>query len=466
MSFDSISSSSSSIFAASNANDLAEKKRGNHSAELEQDKLDVRCQQWVSQVKIEGCEEERSGGGEIDVLPMHVCNGRDQATRALEVTSDSDLLSDRSIVESNCSGTNLNGSSSGTFYSRNISEVEDGGDLDDWEAVADALAAADDKKDQRDHRVESLGENKNVAQLDHLPEVAKQPNATVDVWKQKSENRDQKSKSEVENKDVTKLDHLSEVVNQPTAIVDFCKPKVENGQAGRRSDALQWKPKPENGQAWRNPDAFHSKQRPKNGQAWRNRDAFHWKPKPENGQAWRQGDTFCWKPKPEKRDKKSKSLEENKNVTQLDHLPELVNEPTATADVWKPKPENGQATVDVLKPKPENGQAQRHSDTFLPKTLPILQKKHNYPMKANRHYRHGGTKLGCKNLVSPPSSCPICCEDLDSTDSSFLPCSCGFQLCLFCHKRILEEDGRCPGCRKHYDNNVVQWEENSDLIVA
>lgn len=47
--------------------------------------------------------------------------------------------------------------------------------------------------------------------------------------------------------------------------------------------------------------------------------------------------------------------------------------------------------------------------------------------------------------------CPICFEDLDSTDSSFLPCPCGFHLCLFCHKRILEVDGRCPGCRKDYN---------------
>ncbi|GFP97695.1 general negative regulator of transcription subunit 4 [Phtheirospermum japonicum] len=48
-------------------------------------------------------------------------------------------------------------------------------------------------------------------------------------------------------------------------------------------------------------------------------------------------------------------------------------------------------------------------------------------------------------------SCPICFEDLDGTDSSFLPCLCGFRLCLFCHKRIIEDDGRCPGCRKKYD---------------
>lgn len=68
-------------------------------------------------------------------------------------------------------------------------------------------------------------------------------------------------------------------------------------------------------------------------------------------------------------------------------------------------------------------------DVFRPESLPSLLKQKEQPL-----------------------SCPICCEDLDPTDSSFLPCPCGFQLCLFCHKRILEVDARCPGCRKQYDS--------------
>jgi hypothetical protein len=52
--------------------------------------------------------------------------------------------------------------------------------------------------------------------------------------------------------------------------------------------------------------------------------------------------------------------------------------------------------------------------------------------------------------LSTPLTCPICCEDLDLTDSSFCPCPCKFCLCLFCHNKILEADGRCPGCRKEY----------------
>ncbi|RAL41192.1 hypothetical protein DM860_017741 [Cuscuta australis] len=89
--------------------------------------------------------------------------------------------------------------------------------------------------------------------------------------------------------------------------------------------------------------------------------------------------------------------------------------------------------------------AWRHDDAFRPQSLPSLSKQYSFPMNTERR----GSAWG--NMSSAPKSCPICCEDLDFTDTSFLPCLCGFRLCLFCHKRILEEDGRCPGCRKQYD---------------
>ncbi|XP_020111153.1 uncharacterized protein LOC109726126 [Ananas comosus] len=91
--------------------------------------------------------------------------------------------------------------------------------------------------------------------------------------------------------------------------------------------------------------------------------------------------------------------------------------------------------------------AWRPDDAFRPQSLPSISKQRSFTMGMERHW--GGPSQ--KGILSLPSSCPICCEDLDSTDSSFLPCSCGFRLCLFCHKRILEADGRCPGCRKQYD---------------
>ncbi|CAL1367903.1 unnamed protein product [Linum trigynum] len=104
-----------------------------------------------------------------------------------------------------------------------------------------------------------------------------------------------------------------------------------------------------------------------------------------------------------------------------------------------------------------NTRAWRPDDAFRPQTLPNLAKQRSLP-HTNRSYGHGG--LAWAKSLNTPSSCPICCEDLDPTDSSFSPCTCGFRLCLFCHKRILEEDGRCPSCRKPYqqEHNKVEAE--------
>ncbi|KAM7272483.1 hypothetical protein ACFE04_027146 [Oxalis oulophora] len=95
-------------------------------------------------------------------------------------------------------------------------------------------------------------------------------------------------------------------------------------------------------------------------------------------------------------------------------------------------------------------QAWRLDDEFRPQSLPNLSKQHTFPDR--------GRAWVCKATLNAPTSCPICCEDLDMTDSSFLPCMCGFHLCLFCYKRILDEDGRCPGCRKTYDLDLLQSE--------
>ncbi|GAB4831787.1 hypothetical protein Ancab_005799 [Ancistrocladus abbreviatus] len=90
-------------------------------------------------------------------------------------------------------------------------------------------------------------------------------------------------------------------------------------------------------------------------------------------------------------------------------------------------------------------------DAFRPQDLPGILKKHSLQTDSAHCCSQGGKMLSW-STVCEPSTCPICCEDLDVTDSSFLPCPCGFHLCLFCHKRILEDDGRCPGCRKRYDS--------------
>ncbi|KAK7330434.1 hypothetical protein VNO77_24628 [Canavalia gladiata] len=100
-----------------------------------------------------------------------------------------------------------------------------------------------------------------------------------------------------------------------------------------------------------------------------------------------------------------------------------------------------------------NSRAWSADDAFRPQSLPNLSKQHSLP---NPDRRCGGGVPWPR--TSTPSSCPICCEDLDLTDTSFMPCLCGFRLCLFCHKRILEEDGRCPGCRKPYECEPVETE--------
>ncbi|KAL9270807.1 General negative regulator of transcription subunit 4-like protein [Drosera capensis] len=105
-----------------------------------------------------------------------------------------------------------------------------------------------------------------------------------------------------------------------------------------------------------------------------------------------------------------------------------------------------------------NSRAWRTDDTFRPQSLPNLLKQRSFPVNAEKHGGSGILPLGCGSAVHVPTSCPICCEDLDLTDSRFLPCLCGFRLCLFCHKRILEDDGRCPGCRKPYDTAAIEKE--------
>lgn len=115
--------------------------------------------------------------------------------------------------------------------------------------------------------------------------------------------------------------------------------------------------------------------------------------------------------------------------------------------------------IENLKPQCARAmpKAWRPDDAFRPQSLPNLAKQLSLPNSNGKCY-DGGVPWACSSVLSPPSSCPICYEDLDLTDTSFLPCLCGFRLCLFCHKRILEGDGRCPGCRKPYENDPVEAE--------
>lgn len=52
--------------------------------------------------------------------------------------------------------------------------------------------------------------------------------------------------------------------------------------------------------------------------------------------------------------------------------------------------------------------------------------------------------------------CPLCCGELDSTDLSFKPCKCGYQICIFCYNKIKNDQNTCPYCRLPYkEENII-----------
>lgn len=137
-----------------------------------------------------------------------------------------------------------------------------------------------------------------------------------------------------------------------------------------------------------------------------------------------------------------------------DNLCSVVSESSPVQEPVKniTKPEFKSA---VLESHP-NHRAWKPDDVLRPQGLPDLSKQHGSELNTNWHGNHKTVPCSWQTIMSQqPPQCPICYEDLDMTDSCFLPCSCGFHLCLFCHKKIVEADGRCPGCRKPYDHAYV-----------
>ncbi|KAJ1733043.1 transcriptional repressor general negative regulator of transcription subunit 4 [Coemansia biformis] len=59
-------------------------------------------------------------------------------------------------------------------------------------------------------------------------------------------------------------------------------------------------------------------------------------------------------------------------------------------------------------------------------------------------------------------------EELDIDDRGFFPCGCGYQICRFCHNRLLSEEfgGRCPACRRLYSEQTPRWKLISPEQVA
>eukprot|EP01054_Gregarina_sp_Poly1_P011161 Gregarina_sp_Poly_1__11160@NODE_908_length_5757_cov_78_501406_g647_i0_p1_GENE_NODE_908_length_5757_cov_78_501406_g647_i0NODE_908_length_5757_cov_78_501406_g647_i0_p1_ORF_typecomplete_len509_score64_70zfRING_4/PF14570_6/1_7e14RRM_1/PF00076_22/2_7e09RRM_5/PF13893_6/0_0018Nup35_RRM_2/PF14605_6/0_023zfUDP/PF14569_6/0_19DUF3408/PF11888_8/0_17zfRING_5/PF14634_6/14_NODE_908_length_5757_cov_78_501406_g647_i024113937 len=53
--------------------------------------------------------------------------------------------------------------------------------------------------------------------------------------------------------------------------------------------------------------------------------------------------------------------------------------------------------------------------------------------------------------IETGEECPLCAEAFDCTDKQFIPCLCGFQICLWCYRKLQESDSpRCLKCRRTY----------------
>ncbi|GMM38279.1 CCR4-NOT core ubiquitin-protein ligase subunit [Saccharomycopsis crataegensis] len=58
--------------------------------------------------------------------------------------------------------------------------------------------------------------------------------------------------------------------------------------------------------------------------------------------------------------------------------------------------------------------------------------------------------------------CPLCIEEMDISDKKFFPCPCLYQICQFCYNNIRQNpelNGRCPACRRKYDDESVRYVE-------
>ncbi|KAL1552060.1 RING-type E3 ubiquitin transferase [Salvia divinorum] len=57
--------------------------------------------------------------------------------------------------------------------------------------------------------------------------------------------------------------------------------------------------------------------------------------------------------------------------------------------------------------------------------------------------------------------CPLCAEEIDPADKQFVPCKCGYQICVWCWHRIVDtakkdaSEGQCPACRQTYEKERI-----------
>ncbi|KAG5177256.1 RING/Ubox like zinc-binding domain-containing protein [Tribonema minus] len=65
--------------------------------------------------------------------------------------------------------------------------------------------------------------------------------------------------------------------------------------------------------------------------------------------------------------------------------------------------------------------------------------------------------------------CPLCCEELDLSDKNFLPCQCGYRVCIWCWHTIKDHmNGLCPACRNPYsdDPHAFAAVDRDDVIKS
>ena len=74
------------------------------------------------------------------------------------------------------------------------------------------------------------------------------------------------------------------------------------------------------------------------------------------------------------------------------------------------------------------------------------------------------TKMDLDSDSDGEEVCPLCCNELDATDLNFLPCPCGYQVCLYCYGRLENEfQSRCPACRNVYEEGSYKITNPADL---
>ncbi|XP_024012519.1 uncharacterized protein LOC18008534 [Eutrema salsugineum] len=120
--------------------------------------------------------------------------------------------------------------------------------------------------------------------------------------------------------------------------------------------------------------------------------------------------------------------------------------------------------------EPEDQKADQNPNTSQRNESSSPEKLSHKDKRSEKSSSLGNKSRGKKNKSGQQkecgdeiSECPICSEDMDATDLSFLPCPCGFRLCLFCHNKINEDVGRCPACRNQYDHQTSSSSSSGEV---